>query len=77
MSQSSGILVASVAIFLSSCTAVGPEYVRPDIAPPAQFSSTSDRSAVEENWWQQFHDPLLTALIQETATRNLDVAEAR
>ena len=76
MSQSSGILVASVAIFLSSCTAVGPEYVRPDIAPPAQFSSTSDRSAVEENWWQQFHDPLLTALIQETATRNLDVAEA-
>ncbi len=76
MSQSSGILVASLAIFLSSCTAAGTEYARPDIAPPAQFASTSDHSAVEENWWQQFHDPLLTALVQETAARNLDVAEA-
>ena len=76
MSQSPGILVASLAIFLSSCTAAGSEYPRPGIAPPAQFSSTSDRSAVEENWWRQFHDPLLTALVQETAARNLDVAEA-
>mgnify|MGYP003648295703 CR=1 FL=1 len=64
MSQSPGILVASLAIFLSSCTAAGSEYPRPGIAPPAQFSSTSDRSAVEENWWRQFHDPLLTALLE-------------
>ncbi|MEH6756690.1 MAG: TolC family protein [Parasphingorhabdus sp.] len=76
MPSSPRMLVINAAIFLSSCTAVGPEYVRPNIAPPAQFVSTSDSSAIEENWWQQFDDPLLTALVQETATRNFDVAEA-
>lgn len=76
MSSSPGMFVASIAIFLSSCTAVGPEYVRPDIAPPGQFVSASDSSPIDENWWRQFNDPLLTALVQDTATRNLDVAEA-
>ena len=76
MSQSPGIYVLSAAIFLSSCTAMGADHSRPDVTPPVQFHSTSDSSAIDGNWWQQFDDPLLTALVEETATRNLDVAEA-
>lgn len=76
MPSSPKMLVAGVAIILASCTTIGPQYVRPDIAPPAQFSSPNDSSAIDENWWQHFNDPLLTALVQETAIRNLDVAEA-
>lgn len=76
MSTSSKMLFAGAAIALSSCTAVGPDYVRPDIVPPEQFVSTSHSSVIDESWWQQFDDPLLTTLVQETATRNLDIAEA-
>ena len=76
MSQSPGIIVLSAAILLSSCTAVGSDYSRPDITPPAQFHSTNDSTPVDGRWWQQFNDPLLAALVQETATRNLNVAEA-
>lgn len=65
---------------LSACAA-GPDY-RP--ATPAQLdlpdrysvSADAERRADLTRWWERFDDPLLGQLVAETATTNLDVAQA-
>jgi hypothetical protein len=63
---------------LSACT-VGPDYHKPETSLPQDWTSTSativlnndTRSA--QNWWQNFHDPLLNQLIKLAIQSNLDV----
>lgn len=62
------------------CTAVGPDYQRPDIALPKQFvGGTRVSLAAVENvaWWREYNDPMLTALVERGLNKNLDVAMAR
>ncbi len=78
--------VASTAgAFLFAACAVGPDYVRPVLSPPAnwaQEANSSDGDLLE--WWKQFDDEHLTDLIQRSTAGNLDlrvaferIAEAR
>lgn len=67
-------VVASV-LALAAC-AVGPDYKRPEIAPPAQFISAdgSFTSAdVEAEFWKSFNDPLLTQLVERSLASNHDI----
>jgi NodT family efflux transporter outer membrane factor (OMF) lipoprotein len=73
-------VAASVPVLavLAAC-AVGPAYRPPDLALPASFvhaQDIADTSSVDTNWWQQFHDPALTALIAQALAQNLELSQA-
>lgn len=62
-------------ILLSGCM-VGPKYQEPEMCMPAEFEESKDE--VETNvdlsqWWKQFNDPVLDALIAEALYANYDL----
>ncbi|MDX1299254.1 MAG: efflux transporter outer membrane subunit [Pseudomonas sp.] len=72
---------ALLALVLSAC-AVGPNYQAPQPAAVALHSAQSnnyDRSHFEASWWQQFDDPILNQLVEQSLQENreLRVAFAR
>lgn len=76
------IVLGAVVIYLTACQ---PNPTMPASAAwmkaafPQKYSSESniDKSASQfdqnTHWWQQFHDPQLTALIEKAAKQNFDV----
>ena len=59
---------------LAGC-AVGPDYKRPDLSVPGSYryevKDASDTANTE--WWRQFDDPALDALIEEALVNNKNV----
>lgn len=74
--------VSWTAIFVFSLTActVGPDYVHPVVDVPASFryQAKEARETANTEWWKQFNDPVLDALITEALAnnRNIKVAAA-
>jgi NodT family efflux transporter outer membrane factor (OMF) lipoprotein len=80
----------SLVIFLATCAlagcSVGPDYHRPDMAAPPAFmgsealaarpASTSMPVGDQRLWWARFNDPVLTQLVDEALSQNLDIAQA-
>ncbi len=74
------ILIGSV-VALVGCS-MGLDYVKPDTQLPQKWLSADDQSSsepVQQDWWQNFHDPVLSQLIAKASQGNLDlqIAEAR
>ncbi|HEX2714362.1 MAG TPA: efflux transporter outer membrane subunit [Candidatus Acidoferrales bacterium] len=74
-------LSAIVAIFslllLADC-AVGPNYKRPQVAVPNQWTvaparGTSTKPPQRDEWWSSFQDPELNSLVERAAGQNLDL----
>ncbi|WP_028208582.1 efflux transporter outer membrane subunit [Paraburkholderia nodosa] len=77
------ILAAIIVAGLSTACAVGPDYVRPNVAMPAQFQgqdAVDHRHAVASadlvTWWTGFGDPQLTRFVALALEQNLDLAQA-
>jgi len=72
------VLLAVLAISLSSCVAVGPEYVQPDSplgpdwyeAEHARYESSAEQQVL---WWQDLHDPVLDQIIELAHRQNNSV----
>src|SRR5947207_11799068 len=66
-----------VAVIAEACT-VGPDYVRPNAQTPPAWRIDYPQAAGVANtrWWEQFGDPVLTALIDEALVNNKDLAIA-
>ncbi|WP_020562280.1 efflux transporter outer membrane subunit [Methylosarcina fibrata] len=66
-------------LLLPGC-AVGPDYVRPDVAVPSFWSETQTLKAVSSKtyaqWWQTFDDPVLDRLMRDAIAANLDLQQA-
>ncbi|MGZ8152496.1 MAG: efflux transporter outer membrane subunit [Methylovulum sp.] len=60
---------------LSGCT-VGPDYQRPELPAPKQWSQTTERRAQVDKWWQTFNDPVLNRLMTDAIAANLDLKQA-
>jgi NodT family efflux transporter outer membrane factor (OMF) lipoprotein len=66
------------------CATVGPDYVKPETATPEQWQtelrdglrSLSMDPGTLAKWWQTLDDPVLTGLIEQAVTSNLDVQAA-
>ena len=69
--------ILALSLGLSAC-AVGPQYQAPDIGKvvPPQWHAAAPTSTVAEQWWQQFHDPILDALLRDAEQNNPDLAQA-
>jgi outer membrane protein, multidrug efflux system len=80
-------MVLGVVSVLSACS-LGPNYRRPDIAPPAAWrgdaqsgavAKHSDTAAAEwpsSDWWREFNSPELNVLMSEARAANDDLAAA-
>lgn len=70
------ITALSAALILAGCASVGPNYQAPDTAAPTLQKVDASRESAAQfqaDWWKQFNDPTLDALIQRAATENLDL----
>lgn len=74
-------LIAGVALVLSGCMTVGPDYHAPQPAVPAQWSAAADTGLADEAmltaWWRQFHDEVLDGLVADALQANTDLATAQ
>ena len=72
------LTLGALAALLQGC-AVGPNYSRPEMAPPATYrfaEATQAASLADAPWFQVFEDPVLQALIKEAIGNNLDLRVA-
>jgi len=75
------ILLPLIALGLSGCVAVGPDYAPPASAAarlPASFRLPAglDPGSAEVMWWRSFGDPVLVTLVERALAANHDVAIA-
>lgn len=70
-------LALALATALLSACAVGPDFVRPELAVPAQFEHATAANAAtiadDAGFWRGFDDPLLTELVEEALAANHDL----
>ena len=78
------VLILTVLAIVTGGCAVGPNYQRPAVSVPTQWSTAlaggETNSTVElAAWWENFHDPELDSLINRAVQSNLDlqIAQAR
>ncbi len=65
-------------LLLGGCT-VGPNHTPPSISLPAKFAeggSAGSATTAQKNWWADFNDPQLTALVADGMQQNLSIAKA-
>ncbi len=63
-------------VFLASCSAVGPDYRRPDVEVPSAFRNPAFHAPViqtSDPWWETFQDPVLMGLVEEAVRHNQDL----
>lgn len=78
MKTKSSILLSSL-LFLSGCT-IGPDYVKPVSIIPDTFHNSDAKQSdlqkgiIDKNWWESFHDPILTQLVSKALISNYDLA---
>ena len=72
-------VLLGAALLFTGCP-VGPNYVRPESTPPADFYGQVQPSEAESladlPWWQVFSDPVLERLVTEAVQNNYDLLVA-
>jgi NodT family efflux transporter outer membrane factor (OMF) lipoprotein len=68
--------LVALAVMLSGCTMVGPDYVKPTTQEPKQWLKSTDPKIESKevdfsDWWTVFSDPVLNDLIQAAYQQNL------
>ncbi len=64
------ILLLSFTLILNGCIAVGPDFVKPEVAEEENWIDIDDPRVKSErvnlsDWWTVFDDPILNTLIQK------------
>lgn len=77
------LALAALVSLLSSGCVVGPDYARPTVDTPGHFNNQgalAQREALAKadlmHWWDGFNDPLLSTLVRQAQSDNLDLAQA-
>jgi outer membrane protein, multidrug efflux system len=65
---------------MGGCATAGPDYVRPEMSPPAEFRDAggppSPETLADIPWWQVFDDKALQELIRDAIAHNYDLRVA-
>ena len=74
------VSVAVASVLVTGCITAGPNYARPEMAPPAAFRDATEQqppeSLADTPWWQVFQDEALQALIRDSIAHNYDLRVA-
>ncbi|MDO9109722.1 MAG: efflux transporter outer membrane subunit [Desulfatirhabdiaceae bacterium] len=67
-------MVLIMTAWVAGCT-VGPDFIRPNVNTPAtyRFEDKEARDTANTQWWRQFQDPELDALIVEALSNNKNI----
>ncbi|MDQ3202958.1 MAG: efflux transporter outer membrane subunit [Pseudomonadota bacterium] len=85
MSKASGVAIAGLALLLSACQVVGPDYQVPDDAAIhredlqgklAADGGTVVSAPVPGDWWRLYQDPRLDQLVQQALASSTDLRVA-
>lgn len=70
--------ILSLALSLSGCFVVGPDYEKPQLETPQQwrFAAEDARDTANLPWWRQLQDPVLNNLVEQALHNNLDLKMA-
>ena len=63
-----------LALVLTGCS-LAPDYQRPEMELPQAWELT-DPQAIQNRWWERFHDSTLNALVEESLSHNKNIAQA-
>lgn len=68
----------TLAISLTGCFTVGPDYEKPSIQAPQQWRFAVEEAEDTANlpWWEQLNDPVLNQLVGQAIQHNLDLKVA-
>jgi len=71
------LILCAIAVLLAGCM-VGPDYRRPAVDTPQSFryEEKDARDTANIDWWKQFEDPVLDALIAEALANNKSLKTA-
>jgi NodT family efflux transporter outer membrane factor (OMF) lipoprotein len=86
-SASALVVVLGLAVLAVSGCMVGPDYVPPRTMVPAEWAGVAETPKGQSSvatageseltqWWKQFNDPTMTALVEEAVQANLDLKTA-
>ena len=69
------LLMLGLALCVSGCFVVGPDYEKPQLETPQQwrFAAEDARDTANLPWWQQLQDPVLNTLVEQALRNNLDL----
>lgn len=73
-------LIAVPLLLVAGCAAVGPDYQRPPVALTPSFvggNGAQVQALASRAWWQDYRDPVLSALIGRGLAQNLSVQAAQ
>jgi multidrug efflux system outer membrane protein len=72
------LAVLALAISLTGCFTVGPDYEKPQIEAPQQwrFGVEDAKDTANLPWWEQLNDPILNKLVEQAIQNNLDLKVA-
>lgn len=78
------VAVILMIVTLAGCTAVGPDYIRPETSLSTTWHSELKGGLIagemnlqtQAEWWSTLNDPELTSLIERSIKRNLSLHEA-
>src|SRR5882672_3525277 len=65
-----------MAIALTGCMTVGPDYKRPQVETPDQWPGATAAEPVSSTWWKVYGDPVLDQMVDEALVHNLDLRRA-
>lgn len=67
---------ALIAVLLSGCITIGPDYQRPTIDTPDVWPGEKTAALVSVQWWRNYNDPVLDTMVEEALAHNADLALA-
>ena len=70
------VSLAVAAALLSGCQSIWPDYLRPKMEVPAQYSEATNQAAdaqVSNTWWTLYQDQVLNDLVAKALVNNTDI----
>ncbi|PKO46908.1 MAG: RND transporter [Betaproteobacteria bacterium HGW-Betaproteobacteria-22] len=71
------LLAVSVAMLLSGCQSIWPDYLRPKVAIPEHYVDegvTANANAkIASDWWKLYQDEVLNSLVEQALIQNKDI----